>query len=510
MFQKRLPLADELVVDNFAGGGGASIGIERGIGRAIDVAINHDPVAIAMHQANHPNTVHYAESVWDVDPLEACKGPVGLAWFSPDCTHFSRARGGVPVKKQIRGLAWVVLRWAATVKPRVIMLENVPEFAQWGPLTRKRGRTKHPRPCKFRTGSTFEQWRAQLEALGYETDTRELVACDYGAPTIRKRFFLIARRDGLPIVWPEPTHGPGLLPFRTAAECIDWSIPCPSIFERKRPLAEATMRRIAVGIKRYVLDSPQPFIVPICHTKGGNQPSPLSEPLRTITTARGGEMALVAPSLIQTGYGERRGQAPRSLNLGKPLGTVVAGGSKHGLVATFLAKHFGGNESPGWPLDKPISTVTSVDHHAIVSSHLVHLRRNCAARSVEDPAPTLTAGGNHLGEVRAFLLKYYGTAIGTPLGEPMHSTTSKGRFGLVTVHGEDYQIVDIGMRMLQPRELFNAQGFPSEYDIDVTMAQKPLTKAQKIKLCGNSVPPQWSEALVRANFAHERVNEAVA
>ncbi|MEO1575546.1 MAG: DNA cytosine methyltransferase, partial [Pseudomonadota bacterium] len=319
MRQRDLPLAGELVVDNFAGGGGASIGIERGIGRPVDIAVNHDELAIAMHEANHPHTTHYRESVWDVDPRVVCNGPVGLAWFSPDCTHFSRARGAVPAKKEIRGLAWVVLRWAALVRPRVIMLENVPEFATWGPLTRKRGRANHPRPCKFRQGLTFDRWRAQLEALGYQTDVRELVACDYGAPTIRKRLFMVARCDGLPIAWPEPTHGPGLLPYRTAAECIDWSVPCPSIFERKRPLAEATLRRIAAGLKRYVLESALPFIVPITHTKGGNMAHSIDEPLRTITTARGGEFVLVAPGLVQTGYGERKGQAPRALNLQAPL-----------------------------------------------------------------------------------------------------------------------------------------------------------------------------------------------
>jgi len=332
-----LPLADELVVDNFAGGGGASTGIERAIGRPVDVAINHDPEAVAMHQANHPQTLHLCESVWDVNPREVCAGRrVGLAWFSPDCRHFSKAKGGKPVEKKIRGLAWVAVRWAATVQPRVICLENVEEFVTWGPLTHD------GRPCPRNRGREFRAFVNALQRLGYAVEWRELRACDYGAPTSRKRLFLIARRDGQPIAWPEPTHGPGRKPYRTAAECIDWSIPCPSIFERERPLAEATLRRVAAGIQRYVIDAAEPYIVRLGHTGHGDAGKVRSvrEPLSTITSKA--EHLLVAPTLVQTGYGERSGQAPRVPGLEKPVGTIVAGGQKHALVAAFLAKHYTG------------------------------------------------------------------------------------------------------------------------------------------------------------------------
>ncbi|PKL76376.1 MAG: hypothetical protein CVV27_10585, partial [Candidatus Melainabacteria bacterium HGW-Melainabacteria-1] len=324
---------NELIIDNFAGGGGASLGIELALGRSPDIAINHDPEAIAMHRHNHPHTRHYCESVWDVSPRKACAGrPVGLAWFSPDCKHFSKAKGGRPVDKNIRGLAWVVIRWARDVQPRIIFLENVEEFQTWGPICPDTNM-----PIKARKGETFRRWVNELESLGYRVEWRELKACDYGAPTTRKRLFLVARRDGLPIVWPTPTHGPGRQPYRTAAECIDWSIPCPSIFERKRPLAENTLRRTARGIFRHTINCPNPFIVRLGHTghgDGGKSRS-ANEPLSTITSKN--EHCLVTPTLIQSGYGERPGQAPRSLDLHKPLGTIVAGGNKFSLVAAFLA-----------------------------------------------------------------------------------------------------------------------------------------------------------------------------
>lgn len=384
--------SNELIIDNFAGGGGASTAIERALGRPVDIAINHDREALAMHAANHPETQHLCEDVWKVDIAKVVDGrPVGLAWFSPDCKHFSKAKGGKPVEKRIRGLAWVALRWAGIAKPRVIILENVEEFQDWGPLV-------GDRPCPRRKGMTFRRWVTQLRNLGYDVDWRELRACDFGAPTIRKRLFVVARRDGQPIVWPEPTHGKGRIPYRTAAECIDWSIPCPSIFltskeGRKigvnRPLAEATMRRIARGVKRYVIDAAEPFIV---------------------------------------GVGGRMG---------------------------------------------------------------------------------------HLAEVRAFLMKYYGTYQDPHLEEPLHTVTSRDRFGLVIVHGEPYQIVDIGMRMLTPRELFLAQGFPPDYIIDggrdVCQEQQwltggewvELTKTAQVRMCGNSVSPPPAEALVRAQFRAE-------
>lgn len=462
--QFTLPLHDELVVDNFAGGGGASTGIERAIGRPVDIAVNHDPQAVAMHQANHPQTLHLCESVWDVDPREVCAGRrVGLAWFSPDCKHFSKAKGGKPVEKKIRGLAWVAVRWAATVAPRIIMLENVEEFVTWGTLT------ADGRPCPRNKGREFRVFVNALQRLGYAVEWRELRACDYGAPTSRKRLFLVARRDGAPIVWPAPTHGPGRRPYRTAAECIDWTLPCPSIFERKRPLAEATLRRIARGIRRYVVEAAEPFIVRLGHTGHGDAGKARSvhDPLSTVTSKA--EHLLVAPTLVQTGYGERSGQAPRAPGLDKPLGTIVAGGQKHALVAAFLAKHYGGNETPGAPLAAPMSTITTQDHHALVA---------------------------------AFLVKFYGTG-GQLAGcdEPMHTLPTKDRMGLVTVAGEQYRIVDIGMRMLQPRELARAQGFGDDYLLEAPHLGRPLPKHAQVRMVGNSVCPPMAEALVRANYA---------
>jgi DNA (cytosine-5)-methyltransferase 1 len=496
-----LPLAHELVVDLFAGGGGASTGIEQALGRHVDIAVNHDHEAVSLHQANHPQTQHFVSDVFEVDPLAVTEGrPVGLLWASPDCKHFSKAKGGKPVSKKIRGLAWVVVKWAKLARPRVIHLENVEEFQTWGPVL------PNGRVCPDRKGRTFRTWKRALERLGYKVEHRELRACDYGAPTIRKRLFLTARRDGMPIVWPEPTHGPGRKPYRTAAECIDWSIPCPSIFERERPLVEATLRRIAHGLKRFVIDAAKPFIVPVTHNQNGNV-HPIDEPLRTITTAKRGELALAAPTLIQTGYGERPGQAPRAPGLDKPLGTCVDG-QKHALVAALLAKHFGGNESPGWPLDKACSTVTAQDHHHLVTSHLAKLRGTNIGAAANEPVHTVSAQGFHHAEVRALLVKYYGTDQDPRLDEPLHTVTTKDRFGLVTVHGEEYFIDDIGMRMLQPRELYRAQGFPDTYVIDRGHDGRVLSKAAQVRMCGNSVCPPVAAAIVRANFVEVDLREA--
>ncbi len=498
-FTAWLPLRDELIVDNFAGGGGASTGIGQAFGRSVDVAINHDAQALAMHAINHPGTTHLCESVFKVDPEEITGNqPVGLAWFSPDCTHHSKAKGAAPRSPRVRGLAWVVVRWARRVKPRVIMLENVEEFEDWGPLL------EDGRPCPDRRGTTFRLWANQLRAAGYRVEWRQLRACDFGAPTTRKRLFVIARRDGLPIAWPTPTHGPGRpLPYRTAAECIDWSLPCPSIFERARPLAENTLRRIARGVMRYVVNAAEPFIVPVTHT-GDARAHPIGEPMRTITTANGGEFALVSPTLVQTGYGEREGQAPRSLDVGAPLGTVVAGGQKHALVSAFLAKHYGGNETPGTPMSAAMDTITTQDHHALVASHITKLRGTSTAQAAGEPLHTISAGGTHFAEVRALLLKFYGTEQDPRLTEPLHTITTRDRFGLVTVHGQTYRIEDIGMRMLQPRELYRAQGFPDDYVIEFEHAGRPLSKAAQVRMCGNSVSPPVASALVRANFAHEK------
>jgi len=491
---------DEIFVDNFAGGGGASTGIEMATGRSVDIAINHDPAAIAMHEANHPETVHYCESVWDVDPRTVTAGrPVALCWFSPDCTHFSKAKGGKPRDKNIRGLAWVALRWAATVRPRVIILENVEEFVTWGPLD------KNGYPDPKQKGRTFKTFVNALRRQGYQVDWRELRACDYGAPTIRKRLFLIARCDGRPIVWPEPTHGDPesaavksgkLKPWRTAAEIIDWSIPCPSIFERKRPLAENTMRRIARGIMKFVMNNPNPFIIKVNHHGERFRGQRIDEPMQTITAKNG--WGIVAP-VIARQFGQSVGHG-----VDEPLGTITAGGmGKSQLVAAFLAKYHTeiNHDARGQTLDRPLLTQDTSNRFALVTSHLVKMRGTNIGQPVTEPLQTITAGGNHFGEVRAFLLKYYGsTDNGQQLDDPLHTITTKDRFGLVTIEGVDYQIVDIGMRMLEPHELFAAQGFPPTYIIDRDVSGKPYPKSEQVARCGNSVPPPFAEALVRANL----------
>lgn len=531
-----LPLADELVVDLFAGGGGASTGIEQAIGRHVDIAVNHDPAAVSLHQANHPQTQHFVSDVFEVEPLAVTEGrPVGLLWASPDCKHFSKAKGGKPVSKRVRGLAWVVVKWAKLVRPRIICLENVEEFQTWGPLA------ADGRPCPERKGRTFKRWVGQLQSLGYAVEWRELRACDYGAPTIRKRLFLVARCDGQPIVWPEPTHaqkpakGSGLKPWRTAAECIDWSLPCPSIFERERPLADATLRRIAHGVMRYVVNAAEPFIARIGQTGGnGKYSNAIGQPLTTITTKA--EHLLVFPSLATIGYGERAGQAPRVQDPAAPLGTIV-GANKHALVAAFLAKHYTG--VVGSELPAPLGTVTTQDHHSlvavqlvgcggragqsrprdvnepvqtitakadtcIVTSHLAKLRGTSNSASTAEPLHTISAQGQHHAEVRAFLTAYYGSDQDTPLGDPMHTVTTKPRFGLVVVDGQPYEIADIGMRMLQPRELYRAQGFPDSYVIDTGADGRALPKDAQVRMCGNSVCPPLPRALVLAHYAERQ------
>lgn len=614
----------EIIVDNFAGGGGASTGIELAIGRSVDIAINHDPNAVAMHTTNHPATLHYCESVFDVNPAVATAGrPVGLAWFSPDCRHFSKAKGSKPVEKEIRGLAWIVIRWALAVRPRVMMLENVEEFKTWGPLIASADGGLRPDPkC---AGETFEAFCGMLSCgvpadhpalvecceflgiaadgvlaqqlvagLGYAVDHRELRACDFGAPTIRKRFFMVMRCDGVPVTWPEPTHGDPkspavqsgkLEPWRTAAECIDWSIPAQSIFDRKKPLAENTLKRIARGIQRFVIDSASPFIVKCNHTTtkgkydcfrgqaleeplqtitkthgyaiavphltkfrtgaigqevtepvptvtagtsarpGGNGHAlgvveaalaPLitrqfgasighraDEPSATITAGGGGKSQLVSTTLIQMGYGERPGQEPRVPGLHKPLGTVVAGGGKFGLVAANLVKHFGGNyQGAGVALNEPAHTVTTTDHHGLVTSHLVMLRGTCRDGRVADaPAPGLTAGGLHVGNVETSLAtEVYDQQRAAQALAFLREYCGVESDGLVTVGDVVYRIVDISMRMLQPAELYRAQGFPHWYIIDQDFRGVKYAKDKQVARCGNAVPPPFAEALVRANL----------
>lgn len=406
---QQLDLFREIIVDNFAGGGGASTGIEMATGLSVDIAINHDPAAIAMHKLNHPDTEHYCESVWDVDPVEAVRGrKVGLAWFSPDCTHHSKAKGGKPVKQEIRGLAWIAVKWALAVKPRVIMLENVEEFKDWGPL-------ESGKPVKEMRGVTFNSFVKALQSLGYAVEFRALAACDYGAPTIRKRFFMIARCDGKPITWPEPTHGDPqhpavqlgkMKPWRTAGEIIDWSIGAPSIFDRKKPLVANTLKRIEKGLERFVINQPEPFMVPDEHK------------------------------------------------------------------AAFL-----------------------------ISYYTEQSEKEVRGLSLDSPLHTITAGGNRFGLVTAFLTKYYGQSTAQSLTEPLHTITTKDRFALTAIKSNGYQVTDIGLRMLQPHELFAGQGFPTEY-------QHPGTKSEQIKRVGNSVPPPFADALVRANLPEMSVENS--
>lgn len=550
--QYLLPIADELVVDLFAGGGGASSGIEQALGRPVDIAVNHDAQAVAMHRMNHPQTEHYCSDVFDVDPVAAVRGrPVGHLHASPDCTHHSQARGGQPRSRAIRSLSWVVHRWAGTVRPRVITLENVEQILQWSPLVAKRcqatGRVlkldgsaaalgervpvdqQFLVPDRRRRGHNWAHFVAGLRGMGYAVQWKTLIAADYGAPTTRERLYMVARCDGEPIVWPEPTHAKkpakGRKAWRAAAECIDWSIPCPSIFERERPLAEATMRRIARGVRKYVLDSADPFILPITHT-GSDRVNDIHEPLRTITTAHRGEHAVVSPTLVQMGYGERPGQAARALDLQQPLGTVVAGGLKHGLAVAYLAQQNGGfndeRGSPGHDARRPISTISSKgSHQQVVAAHLATLRNHSTGSDAREPLATMTAGGEHHAvvectlapdheagalRVAAFLMRYYGEGgQHSDLRDPAATITTKDRLALVTVtiQGTPYVVVDIGLRMLQPRELYACQGFPGSHVIDrgLDTANRPisLSKSAQVRMCGNSVSPPPMRAIVAAN-----------
>ena len=552
----------EIIVDNFAGGGGASTGIEIAIGHSVDIAINHDPAAIAMHRANHPTTEHYTEDVWEVDPVAACAGrPVALAWFSPDCKHHSKAKGGKPVDRHIRGLAWVAVKWAKAVHPRVIMLENVEEFQDWGRLD------ENSRPDPKYKGETFRRFVKQLEKQGYRVEYRLLRACDYGAPTIRKRFFLIARCDGQPIRWPEPTHGDpdglevlsGLKkPWVPVADVIDFSLPCPSIFATSeeimaqygiravRPLSEKTMKRIARGIMKFVVNNPRPFIVQVNHSGDSFRGQDVTEPLDTITAKHGtgvimpsliqyhsektedvrgqqiqkplmtvdasNRYGLVSPYMIQSGYGERDGQAPRVLDIEKPLGTVVAQSNKFAMCSAFISKYYGGgNTNPASSVDEPLPTVTAIDHNAVCAVAVTQFNNNSVGQEVTKPLNTMTACTNHFAEVCAFLVKYYsGEGCGSSCNDPAPTITTKDRLGLVTVHGQDYQIVDIGLRMLSPRELFDAQGFPSDYIIDVDADGKVYPKSEQVARCGNAVCPPIPTALVRANLPELCCTEASA
>lgn len=525
--------AAEIIVDGFAGGGGTSEGIRVALGRSPDEALNHDPAAVSMHWANHPDARHHCQNIWQADPAEIAAGrPIGLAWFSPACTHFSKAKGGAPLKRNIRDLAWIVVAYARLpprVRPRVVMVENVEEFKTWGPLG------GDDRPIAERRGETFKEWVRELRRLGYAVEWRESRASSFSAPTIRKRLCVVARCDGRPIVWPAPTHGDprgeevrsgSLLPWRAAAEIIDWSLPCPSIFLTreearaigvKRPLEESSLRRIFAGLRRHVIEAENAFVIPIRHSSNPGGGFGVGEPLRTITTARGGEFALVAPhvSVYRTGSAGRR--------VDEPMNTITCAHSDHhtggavplALVSASLMVNTTGH--PGSRIDEPVSTITTGGHHALVAAWMTQHNgaRDGAnpGRAVADPLSTITAtganqmlatatvgaDGDRSEAARAFLIKYYGSIASQDVREPLHTISTLARFGLVALRGEIRRLTDIGMRMLAPRELFSAQGFSSDYVIDTGHDGRRFSKAQQIHMCGNSVSPNWAAAHVAAN-----------
>ena len=578
----QIGIDDEIFVDSFAGGGGASTGMEVGLGITVAAAINHDPAAILMHKTNHPYTEHYQASVWDVDPRDVCRGrPVGGAWFSPDCKHFSKAKGAALVDKKIRGLAWITLRWAALVRPRVIFLENVEEFQTWGPV-------RKGKPVKKLAGTTFRKFIGQLRDLGYEVEWRELVAADYGAPTSRKRFVLIARCDGKPIVWPEPTHAPRdseavksgrLKPWRSAAEIIDWSLPCPSIFDTKeeikerynlkavRPLADNTMRRIIRGVDKFTIRSGKPFIVqqkfqnaaqniekplttvtavgahelckpllapvtvtntsnsvggtvgaPVhtvttagnqmlvtpflaeCNHSGGGHVAPVTDAHKTITAKHTG--GIVAPALIQ--YHTEQTEAVRASGLGTPINTVDAS-NRYGLTCANLVEYYTG----GRPLDvqDPMHTVTSHDREAVVAAHVVKFKGDNLGHGADEPMQTVTTIAGEFAVCKAYLAKMrsgddlgHWPEIRALLNEFCGYALADDDVLLLEIGGALYYIADIGLRMLSPRELYNAMGFPPDYIIDRDYMGNPYPKNEQVARCGNAVCPPMAAAVARANF----------
>lgn len=501
MSKAQFSLLEEKIVDSFAGGGGASTGIELATGRVVDIAINHDPDAILMHKTNHPHTMHYQASVWDVDPMEVTGGsPVGLFWASPDCKHFSKAKGGKPVDKQIRGLAWIVLRWAGTVRPRVIILENVEEFQTWGPV-------RKGRPVKAKAGQTFRRFISQLEDLGYSVEWRELVAADYGAPTTRKRFFLIARCDGRPIVWPEPTHAPvdrpevkaGLKkPWRSAAEIIDWTLPCPSIFDTReeikakyglnaqRPLRPNTMRRVARGVDKFVIKSAVPYILPMgCGPRDPNvvpwtvtnttnsTGHPVNEPIDTARTGGGDGQMFMSASLIQ--YHTERSEMVRGQGITNPLMTVDAS-NRYGLAAATLTKYYSGADQ-AQDVGQPLHTVTTKDREGVTVASLSKYYGGIVGADLRNWP-----------KIRDLLNTYCGYHL------------AENEVILFLIGGAWYIMADIGLRMLTPRELYRANGFPDDYKIDRDYLGHVYGKGKQVARCGNAVPPPFATALVRANF----------
>lgn len=575
---KLRPVPDDRVdVDLFAGGGGASEGKRRATGRSPHVAVNHWPVAIAMHEVNHPDCRHMIEDVRDVRPLEATGGRrVRFLWASPTCIYFSRASGKrlSPETIAIRALADVIFPWIDETQPDVVFIENVPEFEGWGPVCHEHidgcpgihdesGKScddacNYGRPIEERRGELFREWRQKILDRGYSFDKRVLVAWEYGAPTTRPRLYCVARRDGKPYAWPAPTHcrpelveATGLKPWRTAAEIIDWSIPAPSIFDRKKPHVPATRRRLAKGMRKFVLETASPFLLHLTHGDR-HAPHSVDEPTPTVTGANRGEQALAVPYMIHRSNGERPGQEPRVYDVRAPHPTAVAGGIKTAPVCAFLAKAYSERETGGWnggaSLKQPFSTVTAQDHHHLVAVHTTKFYGTSTGQDARDPLDTVTGGGWKHGVVAASLLRYNGASIGQHPGEPIGTVDATDRYALAEyataaapewndiiaakarrvyrflveegVDGPwlDHEnqlvrlpacpelvIYDIGMRMLVPRELFRANGFGDDYQIQLIGPRgKPLTKTEQVRLVGNSVSPDVAEALYRAAMGPRR------
>lgn len=518
-------LDDAITVVLFAGLGGACQGLEEA-GLPVAVAVNHDEVAIAAHAAMHPHTKHIRGDIFDVDPMSATGGrPVKVLWASPDCRDHSVAKGGAPRSPRVRSMPWQVCRWMGKAAPLVVFIENVREIRGWGPLIAKRC-TKTGRVVKLdgtvaepgvrvpvreqmlvrdprHAGRSYRALIRHMRGLGYSVEALDLCCADFGVPTSRRRWFAVARRDGAPIGWMPGTHAPadqapalGRLPWVPAWTIVDWSIPMQSIFGRARPLAVATERRIAAGLRRYVLESAAPFLMPITH-HGAPRVHGLDEPLRTLTTAHHGEIALVAPSL--TVFNENC----RGVDLRDPITTLTAGAPRFGLVAAWLVKHYTG--ATGGPASEPVATLTArPTQHYVAAAYLAKLRGTSSATDVEAPIPTLSAGGTHVAAVAAFLTKYYGTAEGQAADEPLHALTSKARFGVVTVDiaGEPHAISDIGMRMLQPHEMAAAHELTLPKQITINGIARPLTKTEATRLIGNSVPKRMARLLAEANAVH--------
>ncbi|MDD2975544.1 DNA cytosine methyltransferase [Aquabacterium sp.] len=571
-----LPIALKQIVDLFAGGGGASTGIEQAVGRHVDIAINHDPDAIGMHEVNHPQTKHYIADVWEVCPIQATEGmPVGLLHASPDCTHHSQAKGGQPRTQEIRSLAWVVHRWAGKVKPDVITLENVEQMLQWSPLIAKRcketGRVvtldmivgaddkktyrvadpgeRVPRRNQFlvpdprRKGHNWEHFVQGLRDMGYVVQWRVICNADLGAHSTRERLYMVARRDGLPIAWPALDHAKkpkaGQKKWRPVSECIDWTVKGSSIFGRKKPLADATMRRIAHGMRKFVLESPDPFIVPqaaalVPVTHSRDTAYDLREPMRTITTAKGGETALMAAMLVQMGHGEGKYGGARwsygANDITGPVGAITASGAGQAIGTAFMVQANGGfNTTHAKDLREPATTVTTTgSQQQLIAAHLTTLRHHSTGRDLREPIATVAAGGehhdlveyqlspeHHEGALRcaAFLMRYHREGgQWADLRDPATTITTKDRLALVTVwlKGEPYVVVDITLRMLTPRELYNAQDFPATYIIDRTSSGKPLTKTAQVRMCGNSVSPLPMQRIVSTNYTEYQSMERAA